>query len=44
VELEAKGDKMLKGSFFGNLMKGKADRADEAKEHYVKAAHCYKLS
>ena len=34
VELEAKGDKTLKGSFFGNLMRGKADRQEEAKEHY----------
>jgi hypothetical protein len=42
--LEARGDKTLKGSFFGNLMKGKADRADEAKEFFTKAAHCYKLS
>ena len=44
ADLEAKGDKTLKGSFFGNLMRGKADRQDEAKEHYQKAAHCYKLA
>jgi len=44
VELEARGDKTMKGSFFGNLMKGKGTRADEAKEFFTKAAHCYKLS
>lgn len=33
---------MLKGSFFGNLMKGKADRQDEAKEFFEQAANCYK--
>ena len=44
VDMEAKGDKALKGSFFGNLMRGKGDRQEEAKEHYQKAAHCYKLA
>ena len=44
ADLEAKGDKTLKGTFFGNLMRGKADRADEAKEHFQKAAQCYKLA
>jgi hypothetical protein len=33
-QLKAKGDKALKGSFFGNLLSGKAERADEAKELY----------
>lgn len=33
----------MKGSFFGNMMKGKADRADDAKELYLQAANCYKL-
>ena len=34
-EYKAKADKKLKGSFFGNLMKGKSERNDEAKELYV---------
>jgi hypothetical protein len=34
IDFEKKGDKTLKGSFFGNLMKGKSDRSDEAKELY----------
>lgn len=28
----------------GNLWRGKADRADEAKDLYLQAANCYKLS
>lgn len=43
-ELEARAEKTMKGSFFGNLMKGKQDRADEAKDLYLQAANCYKLS
>ena len=43
-DLKAKADKKLKGSFFGNLMKGKSERQDDAKELYVQAANCYKLS
>lgn len=43
VELEKRATKTMKGSFFGNLMKGKEDRADEAKELYLQAANCYKL-
>ena len=35
VEFEKKADKTLKGSFFGNLMKGKSDRADESKDLYI---------
>ena len=34
ADFEKKADKTLKGSFFGNFMKGKSDRADEAKELY----------
>ena len=43
MELEKRATKTQKGSFFGNLTKGKADRADEAKELYLQAANCYKL-
>lgn len=32
-----KGDKKAKGSFFGNIMKSQADRADDALEHYKNA-------
>lgn len=35
VELEKRASKTKKGSFFGNFMKGKGDRADEAKELYL---------
>ncbi len=34
AQLLQKGDAALKGSFFGNLMKGRAERCDEAKEFY----------
>ena len=44
IDFEKKGDKTLKGSFFGNFMKGKSDRPDEAKELYQQAANCYKLA
>ena len=43
VELEKRAAKTQKGSFFGNMMKGKQDRADDAKELYLQAANCYKL-
>lgn len=43
IELEKQAGKTLKGSFFGNLTKGKSDRADEAKELFLQAANCYKL-
>jgi hypothetical protein len=33
-ELMARAEKVLKGSFFGNFMRGKQDRADEAKDLY----------
>jgi hypothetical protein len=33
-EFRLKAESTLKGSFFGNLMKGKAERMDEAKEFY----------
>lgn len=33
-ENKAKGEAALKGSFFGNLMKGKAERLEEAKEFF----------
>lgn len=32
-----KGDKKAKGSFFGNIMKGKSERADDALECYKNA-------
>lgn len=41
-DLRLKAEATLKGSFFGNLMKGKQDRADEALELYQQAANCYK--
>ena len=44
VDLETRGDKALKGSFFSNLTTGKADRADTAKELYLQAVNCYKLA
>ena len=34
TELRGKADAKLKGSFFGNMFNGKADRQDEAKELY----------
>ena len=43
IELEKRAAKTQKGSFFGNMMKGKQDRADDAKELYLQAANCYKL-
>lgn len=43
-ELEKKANKQLKGTFFGNFMVSKADRADQAKELYGQAANCYKLA
>jgi hypothetical protein len=33
-EFKLKAESTLKGSFFGNLMKGKEERMDEAKEFY----------
>jgi hypothetical protein len=33
----------LKGSFFGNLTRGKQDRKDEAKDIFKQAANSYKL-
>jgi len=44
AQLKAKGDKTLKGSFFGNFLSGKGERADEAKELYSQAANCYKYA
>ena len=41
-EFRLKAESTIKGSFFGNLMKGKAERLDEAKEYYQQAANCYK--
>jgi tetratricopeptide (TPR) repeat protein len=43
-DLFDKAEKTVKGSFFGNLMRGKQDRADDAKDLYLQAANCYKLS
>ena len=34
-QLYDRAQKTLKGSFFGNLTKGKQDRADEAKDLFV---------
>ena len=34
-ELFDKAEKTMKGSFFGNMMKGKQDRADDAKDLYL---------
>ena len=44
LEFKRKADKVLKGSFLGNFMRGKQDRADEAKDLYQQAANCYKLA
>ena len=44
VDLYERAEKAIKGSFFGNFMRGKQDRSDEAKELYLQAANCYKLS
>lgn len=44
VELERRATKSLKGSFLGNLMKGKGDRQEDAKDLYIQAANCYKLN
>lgn len=41
-EFYKKGCDALKGSFFGNFMKGKAERQDEAKEFFEQAANCFK--
>jgi len=41
--MRKKGEAALKGSFFGNLMKGKTERQDDAKEFFSQAANCYKL-
>ena len=35
VQLQQKAEKIQKGSFFGNLMKGRQDRNDDAKELYL---------
>jgi tetratricopeptide (TPR) repeat protein len=43
-QLYDRAQKTLKGSFFSNLSKGKQDRADEAKDLFVQAANCYKLT
>jgi len=43
-DLYAKGEKTIKGSFFGNLSRSKADRQDEAKELFLQAANCFKLA
>ena len=43
-DLYSKAEKTLKGSFFGNLTKGKQDRADDAKDLFLQAANCYKLA
>lgn len=43
-DLFDKAEKTLKGSFFGNFMKGKQDRADDAKDLYLQAANCFKLA
>ena len=42
-DLIKKGEKIQKGSFFGNLTYGKADRNDDAKDLFVQAANCYLL-
>lgn len=34
IENKQKGEAALKGSFFGNMMKGKGERMDEAKEFF----------
>ena len=39
-----KAEKVQKGSFFGNFAKSKQDRNDEAKDLYIQAANCFKLS
>ena len=41
-DFRKKGDSARKGSFFGNLMTGKEDRDNEAKELYKQASNCYK--
>ena len=33
-DMEKRADKIMKGSFLGNFMRGKQDRADEAKDIY----------
>jgi tetratricopeptide (TPR) repeat protein len=43
-ELYERAEKTMKGSFFGNFMRGRQDRADDSKELYLQAANCYKLS
>jgi tetratricopeptide (TPR) repeat protein len=43
-DLYDKAEKTLKGTFFSNLTRGRQDRADDAKDLYLQAANCYKLS
>lgn len=43
-ELEEKGDKKAKGSFFKNLFSSKGERLDDARDFYEKAANNYKLA
>lgn len=43
-DLIEKANKTLKGSFFGNFTRSKQDRADEAKDLYLQAANCFKLT
>lgn len=40
----AKGEKIQRGSFFGNLTYSKSDRNDDAKDLFVQAANCYMLA
>jgi len=41
-QLRKDADAALKGSFLGNLMTGKGERMDNAKELYQQAANCFK--
>lgn len=43
VDFENQAEKVLKGSFFGNLSRSKQDRKDEAKDIFKQAANSYKL-
>ena len=42
IECREKGESTLKGGFFSRMLGSAQDRADEAKEHFVQAANCYK--
>lgn len=44
IDFQKKAEKHQKGSFFGNFMRGKQDRNDEAKDLYLNAANCWKLA